>query len=257
MRRNVWLIFTLIIAGSSCKTLTSLQTARTVKEEKTTAYLALGSQGIRFTKKSDNSNDRELESSLEKFRVPILEGGLRYGFGESWDAGARLALIPGTIGIDAKYALTSSQTPLGLATGIGLDYTQFGTESGDSSAKIALYDLIVPAYISWDFLEQSAVYFTPSFIYRISSARYGGGSTTPDKTETTPLFGVSTGVALGWFVAEYSFLSSMGGQSKSVLDQITLGIRLNVDALNHFSSRTADSEPPTDRTPKTPRKVRR
>ena len=69
---------------SSCSTLTSMQTARTVKKGKSSGYFALGFQGVRFTKKSSDSTENDLQTAIEKIRIPILEGGLRHGFGDSW-----------------------------------------------------------------------------------------------------------------------------------------------------------------------------
>lgn len=210
-----------------------MQTARTAKKGKSNAYFALGSQGIRFTKKGGGANESDIQTAIEKIRVPILEGAFRHGFGDSWDAGARYALIPGTIGLDTKYALIGPSTPFGTAIGLRLDYTSFGSKGSSSSAKITVIDTSVPFYMSYDFAETSAFYFTPRFIYRTVSSKYSGESNS--KLASTPMFGGAIGVMLGWFAAEYSMASSFGGQSSAIVDQITFGVRLNVGEINHHS----------------------
>ena len=209
-----------------------MQTARTVKKGKSTSYFALGTQGIRFTKKSS-------DSEIEKIRIPVLEGGMRHGFGDSWDAGARFALIPGTIGVDAKYALTSTKQPLGIALGFGLDYTVvLNLLPFSSTEDISILDTSIPFYISRDFGEASAFYITPRFILRSFSVKYKkyvGDPETAGKTKISsiPMFGASIGVMLHWFAVEYSMISSFGGQGTSIIDQITLGVRLDVGNINH------------------------
>ncbi len=222
-----------VLSVHGCSTLTSMQTARTTKKGKSTAYFALGSQGIRFTKKGGDANESDVQTAIEKIRVPILEGGFRHGFSESWDAGARYALIPGTIGLDTKYALNGLSTPFGTAVGLGLDYTSFGSKGSSSSAKITIIDTSVPFYMSYDFAETSAFYFTPRFIYRTVSSKYSGES--DSKLTSAPMFGGAIGVMLGWFAAEYSMVSSFGGQSSAIIDQITFGVRINVGEINHHS----------------------
>ena len=121
--------------------------------------------------------------------------------------------------------------------GFGLDYTSFGGNGSLSQAKISILDTSVPFYISRDFGESSAFYITPRFILRSIAVKYTGDAATAgtNKTSNIPMFGAAIGVMLDWFAAEYSMSSSFGGQATSIIDQITLGVRLDVGNVNHHS----------------------
>src|SRR4051812_1203065 len=124
-RHGILLLFALISALVACQSMTSLQTARTVKQGQGMTYFALGSQGIRFTKQADDELGRQLQRDIEKVRVPVLEGGYRLGVSDRADVGGRVALLPGTLGIDAKYGLSGALGPFATATGLGVDYASF------------------------------------------------------------------------------------------------------------------------------------
>jgi len=208
--------------------MTSMQTARTLKPGRGSGYVALGSEGVRFTKKADDSLGQDLQNAIEKARIPVLEGGYRYGVSSGFDMGVRLALVPGTIGIDGKYQFKGADGPFAMATGLGLDYASFESKGDLSTSSTTLTDISIPLYMSYELSPVSTVYSTPRLIDRMTKV------SSPEESSSSSVvaYGAAFGYMYRWFAAEYSVFSFAGGQSSFIVDQITLGVRIAYDNLS-------------------------
>ena len=158
--RIALLLFPFALGG--CLSMSSFQTAKTTKPGKVSAHVGLGSQGTKFSKKSEDKDEADLQKAIESLRVPILEGGLRVGLSDNFDIGGKLALLPGSVGLDMKYRLIGKGAGFGMATGIGGDYGSFtltsGTADTEVSNEITIADVWVPLYLSLSFGKTSAIY---------------------------------------------------------------------------------------------------
>ena len=228
---------------NACISISSLQTARTNEEGKFTGSVALGSIGIRILKQADSSEGRSFQRLVESVRIPVIEGGLRYGFLDRMDGGLRLALIPGSYGADVKYQLSGFGGPFATAIGLGIDHTSYSSSSGEYKYSSSLTDLGIPLYLSYDFAALTSVYLNPRVGMRMSSFESSSAGTGSNSSGSTQFFGAALGFAYKWFVMEYAFVAYSGSESAAVTDQISLGIRIATGNLKQWSKVSKEDSP--------------
>jgi len=149
-------VTTLITASAlvtGCASVSTLQTARTLPSGQVRAYMGGGTYGGSAYSK---------DAILSEAKV-LAEGGIRVGIADNIDAGIRLTL-PATAYFDGKYQLLDLGE-FAVASGLGIGYTN--VSSDDSS--VALFDLVVPFYASYDFSRSFALYASPKYMLRLES----------------------------------------------------------------------------------------
>ncbi len=117
----------------------------------------------------------------------VAEGMWRIGVIDGLDVGAHVT-IPGTSSVDAKYQFMD-MGPWAVAAGLSLGGLQITTSSIATDAKglttttenkFTIFDVVVPFYVSYDFMEALTGYISPKFLVRNVSGSgtflFGGGT---------------------------------------------------------------------------------
>lgn len=228
---------------TGCMSFSAFQTGRNLKKGEGSGFVGLGYESLVFVKKTD---DEVLADAIEDVKVPVLEGGFRYGFEKGFDAGIRSSLI-GTTQIDGKFNLTNDAA-YAQALGVGLGYTQLTIL--DSKSKI--YELHVPWYHSYDVSNGLTLYGVPRGVYRLYSYDYTILNETKSESVGGLLVGgtggllVSAGGNVG-FAAEVSYFSGVGQLANSGIYQFMLGMVFGLENME----RPAPPSPSASRSQKT------
>lgn len=218
-----------------CVSLSSMQTARTVKPNQMTTSFGLGSQSTKFKKYSADTTEKDLQKGLEDLSMPVLEGGLRYGVVDNFDVGGKLSLLPGSLTVGGKYMLLGKGSPSALATGGDITYGSFTMESGEGDSKIKnsirIIDATVPLHTSYDFSDWFSVYLTPRFGTRVTTVKSHDDDDSKTENKSIAVWGSNAGFMLGWFAMEYAILDQAGKSTDALLQQFTLGVVVGTDKL--------------------------
>lgn len=175
---KIIILAALMSAGflSGCVSMSSLQTARTLKDGESRQTFGGGV----FNSKS-KIGTLEFESNL-----PYVEYSYRRGFGENFDAGLKLTLI-GAYAADAKYQVYAAEK-FAMSVGAGLGYMSYETKSGDVESKVNYIDVILPVYFSYDFTPGFSLYAAPKYVHRSASG---------DATGSDSIVGAAVGTKIG------------------------------------------------------------
>lgn len=225
-------------AMSGCVSLSSMQTARTVKKQEFVGFFGAGTQSTKFKKYSEDASEKELQESLEKLSMPVLEAGGRYGVVDNVDVGGKFSLLPGSMSLGGKYMMLGKGSEGALATGLDVTYGSFEVSSGSGDVKsknsIRIIDATVPLYTSYDVSDWFSLYLTPRFGTRMTTVKQSSDidGTSKSEDKSIPVWGVNTGFMLGWFAAEYAVLDQAGKNTDAFLQQITLGVIVGTDNLD-------------------------
>ena len=201
---------------SSCASLSSLQTGRTMGDNEFGWGVSAGSVNSELLLDDNTSID---------ISAPLIELGLRYGINEKIDIGLKMALI-GTAVVDGKYQFLGNKvSEFAGSVGLGLGY--LGIESGD--IKSTMTDIMVPTYFSWHPKEKDwlSIYTSPKYILRLNA--YDDASDGSSGTSTSHWYGTSTGIRLGnktAFVLEYAFFGN--SLNSNPFTQISGGVAFGI-----------------------------
>jgi len=256
--RRLCLLTSVILAGaylsSGCISISSFQTARTQKKDEASGFFGVGYESLVIPKKSSDELVSEFQEEIEEIKVPILEGGMRYGLTDSLDIGIRYT-VPGTLAGEVKYQLTGHDSNLATAIGFGLGTG--GYSSGTTNYDI--FDIIVPLWISQDFTDTFSAYLSPRMINRSTTFEFEETRTDPvtnveTKSKTTDkesalFIGATVGIAFYWFVAEVGYFTVPGAQTQTGITQFMIGYWGGWDetsrkSAQRFDAPSADEEKP-------------
>lgn len=151
------LFFLIILAFSSCASLTGYQDGKSVGAGNGEAMISLNfSQSPTFTDIEDSFGIEEIPS----FTFPNIELGGRYGVSEKLDITLRMNTNL-NLGVGAKYQLIGDRASE-FALGLGAEAGTFGLITG-------LWNVQVPLYTSFHPSDKFTIYASPRFIYQFST----------------------------------------------------------------------------------------
>ena len=168
---------------SACASISSLQSARTLKKgEWSTTYAmgSIGSKGWR-PKKVPHYGPGE---------QPVNELYFKYGVVDNFDLGLKWSTL--SLSVDAKYMLLGKGEPLSLSLGAGVRLTS------------PFSHVFIPLYISYDFSKESSFHFVFGLALsnEAPNTYYGG----------RPVYAqVNIGYNIKWLILELGCLTSFTG----------------------------------------------
>ncbi len=184
----------LALGQTACVSMSTLQTAETLKKGKTqTTYGGGYYQSPSFDKAVDNTD----------LKMPYLEFSYREGIAPQFDYGLKLTII-GSAVADVKYQLLD-MGEFAAAVGLGVGYLSISTGSGDTQTASRIIDTIVPVYASYKFADNFSLYTAPRYVLRFTSGT---------NAKTSSLAGGSVGTKIGknWGVyLEGGYQKEFGG----------------------------------------------
>lgn len=233
---------------SGCLTFSSFQTADTLKPGHGSFFVGAGYQQYSFIDKSEDEATKEIQTKIEKVKVPMIEYGLRYGLREDLDIGLRTGLFGSWIG-DVKYRL--SQTPeTSMAAGAGLSYSNI--------LDIQIVDFSVPFYMSYNLSRTNQLYLVPRAIFRRTT--YDRDYLHGNEVVNSTVAGATVGIASGDDVQIFGEISYFGGPSevdREGIAQAMIGINFGADNLDRFEHGDHDQNPKRDEKPAARREKRK
>lgn len=236
MKAPFLLVALLPLLFQNCISVSSFQSARTVKPGEWSGFGGISSQSVTFTKKSKDST---LEDDIEKIKVPVIEGGARWGLGESTDIGFKYT-TPGSLGGEFKYMMSDpNNQDTAHAAGLGVTYASFSSGSGDDEYEYNIIDLTGSYFFTYDLSVSNSFHVSPRYILRNTTLTEPDGS---DDKETNSFIGVNIGFNLSGFVVEAGGFTSTG-DSEAVITQITIGYSGSHEVVNRGKVVAASSEP--------------
>ncbi len=192
------LMFGVAFTQWGCASMSSLQTAESLKPDKSQVAIGAGTYTSKSFTTSLNGNSRDADIS-----VPNFEVSYRRGIIDKVEAGAKLAL-PGTIIVDGKYQFIDGEV-FDMAAGFGLGYLSLETGSDPNKVKTTIVDVMVPLYLSAKVNEYFTPYLSPRYLLRNVSSTSASGSAS--------VMGATGGLKIGktWgLYAEYGMQKGMG-----------------------------------------------
>ncbi len=175
------LISTFLLAN--CASVSTLQTARVL--EKGDSFHSLG-MGLYSSDDFIGGDDISL---------PLIEYTYRRGVWDKIDLGLKITLI-GSAVVDAKYNLINGEK-FALATGLGIGYMSFESESGGVTAESTIFDFMVSLYASYDVGKMSSLYSSVKYMLRTISSDI---ATNNDGSLLSGSLGVKVGEKSGVFL---------------------------------------------------------
>lgn len=165
-RLTALLALTLGFGLSACVSMSSLQTARTLKPGES-----------QWTAGGGTYNSADITDSLSDVKgddlsIPFMEVSYRQGLTKDWDFGLKTTFS--SLSADAKYALIQDEK-FALATGLGLNYFSVEIGAGDNKYKTTVYDATIPLLASYDFTKMVTLYGGPKYVSRFISGSGGNG----------------------------------------------------------------------------------
>lgn len=198
---------------SSCVSMTSMQTARTLGKGNTEAAIGASRVGYEFVTDVDTFERKSVTGEVD----------VRYGVIDKLDVGIKVSLI-GTSGGYAKYQfLGDEESPIAASAGLGLAFLTIESGEGEFASKSRTTDFSIPLFFSYHPNEWLGIYATPRYTLRNISNSDSGSS----ESFTSHWYGVTTGIRLGKRIApffEYSIFNS--GDATQPLSQITGGVSI-------------------------------
>lgn len=218
------LILTIIsfVLQSSCMSLGSLQSARSLKKNGFSFTGAFGTQ----TMHQKHSED-DLEPSVNKW--PAAEVLAQYSPFDNLDLGLRI-IFPASFGYNFKYTLINQKK---FAFGFGLEYSELGSpdapdskEEDDATTKIR--DITVPMFLTYDITNRFSIHLSPKIIKRkVTFLAYNHESN---------WVGATLGINFGGFMIEQSYTYDQENPKLNFLSQFTIGFWTGWDEVNRPSS---------------------
>ncbi|MDD4993764.1 MAG: hypothetical protein PHR83_16200 [Paludibacter sp.] len=213
---------------TGCASMSTMQTAR-VTEKGKFDYLVGGgvvNSSIVGTSRIVTSPDTVSTTTVfsQKFYIPFIELGMRYGILDNLDVGAKVSII-GTATLDFKYQfLGDRNSKLAGSVGLGGGYISIGV----NTTKNHMYDAMLPVYFSYHPLNWISLYCSPKYVFRTTNSynfenNYHG-------TTFSHWYGASGGIRIGKriaFLAEYSFFGN--SLSPVPFSQVSCGIAFQAD----------------------------
>lgn len=198
---------------SSCVSMSSMQTARTLGQGNT--EMAIGASTVKY----------EFVSNEDTLDAKTITGEIdwRYGITDKLDVGVKASII-GTSGAYAKYQfLGDDESAFAGSGGVGLGFLTIESGSGEFKTKSKTTDVSVPLYFSYHPNDWFSIYTSPRYTLRNIK------NTDVDSSDgsTSHWYGATTGVRLGKRIApfiEYSIFD--GSNATKPLSQITGGISI-------------------------------
>ena len=160
------LMFTLHLL-SACTSISTLQTAKTLKPGKSRHLIAIGVMGAKMNDDGSNKFSGVSIDSGEKTELLAPEYNYRRGVSENIDFGLKVTGLS-SYGGDLKYQFLKSEK-FNMATGLGLHATSksFPGPSANINTEVShILDYSLPLYISYDYSPNFTIYGAPKFIYR-------------------------------------------------------------------------------------------
>ncbi len=196
---------------SSCVSMSSMQTARTLGKGKT--ELSLGASRVSY----DYSLSETDSLSQKAFTGEI---DWRYGITDKLDIGGKASIL-GTSGAYAKYQFLGDQdSKLAASGGAGVGYLTMDLTIGEGENKIKTVDYYVPLNFSYHPKEWIGIYTSPRYTYRTTKIN-------DSKASPSHWYGTTTGIRLGKKVAPFIEYSIFGSDVASKpLSQITGGLSI-------------------------------
>lgn len=198
---------------SSCVSMTSMQTARTLGQGN--KEIAVGGSRVSY----------EFASTIDTFEAKTITGEIdgRYGITDKLDAGFKISII-GTTGGYAKYQFLGDQeSTFAGSAGIGLGFLTIESGDGEFAAKSKTTDFSIPLFFSYHPNDWIGIYTSPRYTLRNIKNSDVSGS----ESSTSHWYGATAGVRLGKRIApfiEYSVFNS--ADATRPLSQITGGISI-------------------------------
>lgn len=212
---------------TSCVSMSSLQSARTLKKGEWSFALGLGQESVKFKQKKTTGLEGEFQEVIEDISVPIVEFYTKYGLMEKLDLGLKFT-SPASISTDLKYMLLGKGSPLSLALGAGYISTKYDTGSGDLKNEYEITDLFIPLYLSYDLSKSFSLHLVPRYQQRTSKQK---GSTIFNETTKTTWYGSNVGFNWKWLILELGYFKD-SKNTESMIQQITLGFWSGWDDLD-------------------------
>lgn len=198
---------------SSCVSMSSMQTARTLGQGNTEAVIGASRVSYEFVSAEDTLEAKTITGEID----------WRYGVTDKLDVGVKASII-GTSGGYVKYQfLGDSESKFAGSGGVGLGFLTLSSGSGEFETKSKTTDFSVPLYFSYHPTDWVGIYTSPRYTMRNIRNTDADGS----EGSTSHWYGATTGVKLGKKVApflEYSIFTSSGATKP--LSQVTGGISI-------------------------------
>lgn len=215
---KILLTWFLLFSFTACTSLSSMQTARPLKEGAYSMGLGIGYQSVKLKDPAKEEIDKEsaedseaLIDAIEEIKMPMIDFMIQYGINDKFSIAAKSTSLL-AYGLDLKYNLINNSN-FALALGTNANYSSMESSSTGSESKFTLIDLGIPLHLSYDFNDVFGIYFTPRYVNRgIHSKLTDKNEVEPDTStkasSSTHMYGASTGFFIGWFLVEASFISS-------------------------------------------------
>lgn len=194
-------VLTLALLMTNCVSMSSLQSARTLKVDEWSAAVGVGTQSLSFNKKSTDATTNEVTEALEELSALMMDTAFRYAPIDNLDFGLKLTL-PGGTTFDAKYMLMGAGDHLAVSVGLGYGSFNMTSESGTTETEYTVSDIIIPVYLSYDVNPSLGLHLTPRFQIRSTSYTTTGSS---EETSSSNIIGMTFGANYQWFMAEYGY----------------------------------------------------
>ncbi len=188
----------LVVALTSCVSMTTMQTGRTSERGEFT----IGGGGGVISATVPLSQGNELKQS-----APFLEAGARYGITDKIDAGLKFTLIGSTV-LDGKYQFIGDHESK-IAGSVGLAFGYLSTTLNDY--ENTLVDVMIPLYFSYHPIDWFAVYASPK--YALRNIFYNSSVASDNGIAQSNWFGTTGGIRIGKkvaFLAEYTNFQNLG-----------------------------------------------
>lgn len=224
------------VALCGCVSISSFQSARTLKSGELGGQFGVGYESMKFNKPSSDSGEEQIKKTIENVKAPLLEAGFRVGVVERFDLGIKYT-VPGTFGVDGKLMLIGKGGSFALSPGLGVGYATFqmssssastdstatGTSSSSSGGLKTTYtltDIHAPLYMSIDITKAFTLYAAPRYILRTVTVKESDGKKSKG---TGSLVGLTVGANVYWFVAEAGYFTAAGSNNEAGIYQVMVG----------------------------------
>lgn len=199
---------------SSCISMSSMQTARTLGQGNTEGAIGVSRVKYEFVSAEDTISEKSYTGEID----------YRYGITDKLDVGVKASLI-GTSGAYAKYQfLGDNKSPFAGSVGAGLGFLTIESGQGEFATKSKTTDFSIPLFFSYHPNDWLALYTSPRYTLRNIKNSDASGS----EGSTDHWYGATTGIRLGERVApfiEYSIFTSNGATKP--LSQLTGGVNFS------------------------------
>jgi hypothetical protein len=181
--KKIILYLSVTFVFANCASVSTLQTARVLEEGDSFHAIGMG-----FYSSDDFIGGSDIS-------LPLIEYAYRRGIWKDLDFGVKIAII-GTANVDVKYNLINGEK-FALATGLGLGYLSFESESNGETAESSIIDLMIPLYASYDVSKMTSLYGATKYMLRTVSS---DASSSADGSLLSNTLGIKIGEKAGVFM---------------------------------------------------------